>query len=97
TESEWRDPENASSATLIRGVLPKLRVAWCGYQTTPKTKLAPAAFATSFGSTFSGRSRERAFGDSYSEELPESAMRRAHPPDLSAPPQVASLLRRRSR
>src|SRR5262249_22492062 len=26
TEEEWRDPENASSATLIRGVLAKLQV-----------------------------------------------------------------------
>jgi hypothetical protein len=26
TEEEWRDPENASSAALIRGVLPKLGV-----------------------------------------------------------------------
>jgi len=26
TEEEWRDPDNVSSATPIRGVLPKLRV-----------------------------------------------------------------------
>src|SRR5215469_6248057 len=36
TEREWRDPENASSATPIRGVLPKLRVERCTHTTTLK-------------------------------------------------------------
>src|SRR5215470_10013339 len=40
TEREWRDPETASSATLIRGVLPKLRVVCCAQPTMPETKVA---------------------------------------------------------
>src|SRR5215472_6759661 len=87
TEREWRDPENASSATLIRGVLPKSRVVCCA--TPPRPKPNTRAGATDFtiaSTTFRVGVRKRAPGDSFRVELPESA-RRAHPLDLSTPPQ----------
>src|SRR5215472_7053471 len=90
TEREWRAPENASSATLIRRVLPKLQVV-CYTHATRLARAGATQFATSSGSTFSVRSRENALGDSYSVEFPESVTRRAHPRDLSTPPQSPAL------
>src|SRR5262249_32124935 len=73
TEREWRDRENASSANLIRGVLPKLRVAYCAHPPRPKTKLAHLSrrtSPTSLGLHSLVAVGKCASGDSYSGRIP---------------------------
>lgn len=49
TEEEWRDPVDASSATAIRGVLPRL----CVLSFVLRSTICATDFITNFGSTFS--------------------------------------------
>src|SRR5215467_7031087 len=86
SEREWRDPENASSATLIRGVLPNLREVCCAQPTTPKPNSRVVVRRTSL-QALDLHSQvgvgKRASGMIIRVELPGSATRRADPRGLS--------------
>jgi hypothetical protein len=80
TEGEWRDPEDASSAMPIRGVLPKPRVRRqnlaenCGREIVVSGRALPSQHA------------KAVLGAPGWVELPESAWSRKHPRDRSTRP-----------